>query len=78
VTNAQEFGDDVGYNARIEEAAVKAAGLDYVGIPLVGAQYTTEFVRKNIEPKVCVLRCMSWRLPTRVRAGTPPPSPSPS
>jgi hypothetical protein len=52
VTNAQEFGDDVGYHAQIEEAAVKAAGLEYVGIPLSG-EYTTEFVAKNIEPKVC-------------------------
>ena len=53
MTNAQEFGDDVGYNAQIEEAAVKEAGLEYVGIPLVGSQYTSEFVAKNIEPKVC-------------------------
>ena len=55
MTNAQEFGDDVGYHAQIEEAAVKAAGLEYVGIPLGGPDtgYTTEFVAKNIEPKVC-------------------------
>ena len=34
--NKDEFGDLIGYNERLERDAVKAAGIEYIHMPLSG------------------------------------------